>query len=281
MALEKGIDINKVNGTGPDGRITKKDILGYIVSPAQKVSSGKSMVSKEEKIIEITGMRQAIAKRLHDAKNNIPHFYLSLEFNAEPVFEMRKKINADLKALADKKNEKAESISINDLIVKACSVTLERIPAVNSSWRGTHILQHGRIDIGIAVSIDGGLITPYVRNADTLTVLELHNEIKSLAERARKRKLKPEEYSDGTFTISNLGMFGITNFSAIINEPEGALMAVGVLIEKPVVKNGAIVTGKTITVTLSCDHRVVDGAIGASFLSEFKDIIEHPHWLMV
>ncbi|MCE9500235.1 MAG: 2-oxo acid dehydrogenase subunit E2 [Leptospira sp.] len=281
MALEKGIDIHKVNGSGPEGRITKKDILDFVISPAAKVSSKKNPPVNEEKMIEITGMRQAIAKRLHDAKNNIPHFYLNLEFDAEPVVEMRKKINADLKALAEKKKETPSSISINDLIVKACSVSLQRVPAVNSSWRGTHILQHGRIDIGIAVSIDGGLITPYVRNADELSVLKIHEDVKSLAERARKRKLKPEEYSDGTFTISNLGMFGITSFSAIINEPEAALMAIGALVEKPIVKDGTIVAGKTITVTLSCDHRVVDGAVGASFLSEFKDIIEHPHWLMV
>ncbi|HNO25283.1 MAG TPA: dihydrolipoamide acetyltransferase family protein, partial [Leptospiraceae bacterium] len=188
--------------------------------------------------------------------------------------------NSDLKSLADKRKEEASSVSVNDFIVKACSVALQRVPEVNSSWRGDHILQHGRIDIGVAVSIDNGLITPYVRNADRLSLLEINAAVKELAGRARNRKLKPEEYMDGTFTISNLGMFGITHFSAIINEPEAALMAVGGLIEKPVVKKGAIVPGKTITVTLSCDHRVVDGAVGARFMSEFRDIMEHPSSLM-
>ncbi|NUM41996.1 MAG: 2-oxo acid dehydrogenase subunit E2, partial [Leptospiraceae bacterium] len=206
---------------------------------------------------------------------------LNLEFDAEPVFELRKKINSDLKSLAEKKKEEPESVSINDMITKACSIALVKVPEANSSWRGDHILRHGRVDIGIAVSLDGGLITPYVRGADSLSLLEIHHEIKALADKARKRKLKPDEYTDGTFTISNLGMFGISSFSAIINEPEGALMAVGSLVEKPVVKNGTIVAGKTITVTLSCDHRVVDGAVGAKFLSEFKDLIEHPHQLLV
>ena len=225
-------------------------------------------------------MRKVIATRLHDAKNNIPHFYLNLEFDAEPVVKMRAMLNDDLKAAAERKKEKADTVSINDFIVKACSIALARVPEANSSWRGDHILEHGRIDIGIAVSVEGGLITPYVRNADRLSLIEVHSEIKVLAEKARVRKLKPEEFSDGTFTISNLGMFGITSFSAIINEPEAALMAVGGLVEKAIVRNGAIVAGKTITVTLSCDHRVVDGAVGARFLSEFKEIIEHPYTII-
>lgn len=281
LALDKGIDITKVNGTGPEGRITKADILNYIANPkAGNTSSSRSFEVKEEKKIEISGMRKVIATRLHDAKNNIPHFYLNLEFDAEPVVKMRAMLNDDLKAAAERKKEKADTVSINDFIVKACSIALARVPEANSSWRGDHILEHGRIDIGIAVSVEGGLITPYVRNADRLSLIEVHSEIKTLAEKARVRKLKPEEFTDGTFTISNLGMFGITSFSAIINEPEAALMAVGGLVEKAIVRNGAIVPGKTITVTLSCDHRVVDGAVGARFLSEFKDIIEHPYTII-
>ena len=281
MALEKGVDIYKVEGTGPEGRITKTDVLNYIsgMVPASS-SSKKNSVSAESKRIEISGMRKTIAVRLHDAKNNIPHFYLNLEFDAEPLVNLRTTLNNDLKSLADKRKEEVSSVSVNDFIVKACSVALQRVPEVNSSWRGDHILQHSRIDIGVAVSIDNGLITPYVRNADRLSLLEINSAVRELAGRARNRKLKPEEYMDGTFTISNLGMFGITHFSAIINEPEAALMAVGGLIEKPVVKKGAIVPGKTITVTLSCDHRVVDGAVGARFMSEFRDIMEHPSSLM-
>lgn len=281
IALEKGVDIYKVEGTGPEGRITKTDVLNYIsgMVPASS-SSKKNTVSAESKRIEISGMRKTIAVRLHDAKNNIPHFYLNLEFDAEPLVNLRTTLNNDLKSLADKRKEEVSSVSVNDFIVKACSVALQRVPEVNSSWRGDHILQHSRIDIGVAVSIDNGLITPYVRNADRLSLLEINSAVRELAGRARNRKLKPEEYMDGTFTISNLGMFGITHFSAIINEPEAALMAVGGLIEKPVVKKGAIVPGKTITVTLSCDHRVVDGAVGARFMSEFRDIMEHPSSLM-
>ena len=281
LALDKGIDISKVAGTGPEGRITKADILNYIANPkAGNTSSSRSFEVREEKKIEISGMIKVIATRLHDAKNNIPHFYLNLEFDAEPVVKMRAMLNDDLKAAAERKKEKADTVSINDFIVKACSIALARVPEANSSWRGDHILEHGRIDIGIAVSVEGGLITPYVRNADRLSLIEVHSEIKVLAEKARVRKLKPEEFSDGTFTISNLGMFGITSFSAIINEPEAALMAVGGLVEKAIVRNGAIVAGKTITVTLSCDHRVVDGAVGARFLSEFKEIIEHPYTII-
>lgn len=281
LALDKGIDITKVNGTGPEGRITKADILNYIANPkAGNTGSSRSFEVKGEKKIEISGMRKVIATRLHDAKNNIPHFYLNLEFDAEPVVKMRAMLNDDLKAAAERKKEKADTVSINDFIVKACSIALARVPEANSSWRGDHILEHGRIDIGIAVSVEGGLITPYVRNADRLSLIEVHSEIKTLAEKARVRKLKPEEFTDGTFTISNLGMFGITHFSAIINEPEAALMAVGGLVEKAIVRNGAIVPGKTITVTLSCDHRVVDGAVGARFLGEFKDIIEHPYTII-
>ncbi len=281
IALEKGVDIYKVEGTGPEGRITKTDVLNYIsgMVPASS-SSKKNTVSAESKRIEISGMRKTIAVRLHDAKNNIPHFYLNLEFDAEPLVTLRTTLNNDLKSLADKRKEEVSSVSVNDFIVKACSVALQRVPEVNSSWRGDHIIQHSRIDIGVAVSIDNGLITPYVRNADRLSLLEINSAVRELAGRARNRKLKPEEYMDGTFTISNLGMFGITHFSAIINEPEAALMAVGGLIEKPVVKKGAIVPGKTITVTLSCDHRVVDGAVGARFMSEFRDIMEHPSSLM-
>ncbi len=283
IALSKGVDITKVIGSGPEGRITKLDVLEFIANPSS--SSSSSMMqsytpAKLERKLEISGMRKIIATRLHDAKNNIPHFYLNLEFDAEPLVKMREMLNLDLKSQAERKKEKPDLVSLNDFIVKACSITLSRIPEVNSSWRGDHILEHGRVDIGIAVSMDGGLITPYVRNADKLSLVEIHTEIKSLADKARNRKLKPNEFTDGTFTISNLGMFGITSFSAIINEPEAALMAVGGLVEKAVVKNGNIVAGKTITVTLSCDHRVVDGAVGAKFLGEFKEIIEHPYTII-
>ncbi|MDX1959221.1 MAG: pyruvate dehydrogenase complex dihydrolipoamide acetyltransferase [Leptospiraceae bacterium] len=279
IALEKGIDINLVNGTGPEGRVTKQDVLNYISTGGNIIVSRKS--KKQDNRIELTGMRKVIAERLVSSKQNVPHFYLNLEFDAEPILEMRKSINAQLKLSAEKKKETPVSISVNDFLVKAIAKTLEEYPSVNSSFRGDHILELGSIDIGIAVSLEGGLITPYVRNANEKSILEISTEIKSLAKRARDRKLKPEEYSGGSFTISNLGMFGITSFSAIINEPESCILAVGTVIEKPVIKNGEIKKGSTMTVTLSCDHRVVDGALGAAFLAEFKTIVENPGLMLV
>ncbi|MDH5657569.1 MAG: 2-oxo acid dehydrogenase subunit E2 [Spirochaetia bacterium] len=274
IAEEKNIEISRVTGTGPGGRITKTDILNFVQTAPDIIS----FRSKPDQIVEITGMRKIIAQRLSDSKKNIPHFYLTLEFDAEPLFQMRSRLNADLKASDDQNELK---ISFNDLIVKAAAQSLSRHPAVNSSWRNDHIIEFGRVDIGIAVSMDGGLITPYVRNADQLPLSALAGRIRELSKKARERKLKPEEYTDGTFTISNLGMFGTTEFSAIINEPEAALLAVGGLVEKPVVKNGEIVPGKTMKVTLSCDHRVIDGAEGARFLETFRKFIENPHSLLV
>lgn len=278
IALSKGIDIRDVPGSGPDGRILKRDILSYNASPSPKI--GRSTIVKADERNELSGMRKTIASRLQQAKSNIPHFYLTMEFDAEPISDLRERINHELKIANEKSGEK-QSISLNDIIAKATAKAITIVPEVNASWQGDYIMQHGRIDIGIAVSIDGGLLTPYVRNADSLSLLELSNTIKSLAQRARDRKLKPEEFSNGTFTISNLGMFGITSFSAIINEPEAGILAVGTLIEKAVVKNGQIVPGKTMTVTLSCDHRVIDGATGARFLQEFKNLVEKPHMLLI
>ena len=278
IALSHGIDIRNVPGSGPDGRVTKKDVQDFVANPA--APGGIARVVKSDSINELSGMRKTIATRLQQSKSNIPHFYLNIEFDAEPMVILRKAINDDLKKL-NEGTDKKQSISLNDFVVKATARALSEVPEVNASWQGDHILQHGRIDIGIAVSIEGGLITPYVRNADQLSLQELSNEIKKLAGKARDRKLKPEEFMNGTFTISNLGMFGISNFSAIINEPEAAILAVGTVVEKAVVKNGAVVPGSTMTVTLSCDHRVVDGATGAKFLSILKYYAEHPHLLLI
>lgn len=267
LALQKGMDLGEVVGTGPGGRIIKRDILSHQESGGGKKSS---FGTRQDRKLELTGMRKTIASRLAHSTSTIPHFYLTMELDAGPIDQLRNSINKDLKL------EGHEKVSVNDLILKACSAALFLVPEVNSSWREDHILEHGRIDIGVAVSIEGGLITPYVRNADQKTVLEISREIKELASRARDRKLKPGEYTDGTFTVSNLGMYGISSFTAVINEPEAAILAVGALVEKPVLKDGNIVAGKILNVTLSCDHRVVDGATGARFLSVFRDFIEHP-----
>lgn len=267
LALQKGVDLGEVIGSGPGGRIIKRDVLAYQESGSVKKST---FVKRQDRKLEITGMRKTIASRLAHSTSTIPHFYLTLELDATPLDTLRNSYNKDLKL------EGSSKISLNDLIIKACSLSLKEVPGVNSSWREDHILEHGRIDIGVAVSIEGGLITPYIRNADQKSVSEISREIKELASRARERKLKPAEYTDGTFTVSNLGMFGISSFTAVINEPEAAILAVGALVEKPVLKEGSIVVGKTLNVTLSCDHRVVDGATGARFLSSFRDYTEYP-----
>ncbi|MFA4793783.1 dihydrolipoamide acetyltransferase family protein [Leptospira kirschneri] len=267
LALQKGVDLGEVTGSGPGGRIIKRDVLSYQESGGGKKSS---FVKRQDRKLELTGMRKTIASRLSHSTSTIPHFYLTLELDANPLDSLRNSYNQDLKL------EGSSKISLNDLIIKACSLSLREVPEVNSSWREDHILEHGRIDIGIAVSIEGGLITPYVRNADQKSVSEISLEIKELASRARERKLKPGEYTDGTFTVSNLGMFGISSFTAVINEPEAAILAVGALVQKPVIKEGNIVAGKTLNVTLSCDHRIVDGATGARFLSSFREFTEHP-----
>lgn len=267
LALQKGVDLGEVIGSGPGGRIIKRDVLAYQESGSVKKST---FVKRQDRKLEITGMRKTIASRLAHSTSTIPHFYLTLELDATPLDTLRNSYNKDLKL------EGSSKTSLNDLIIKACSLSLKEVPEVNSSWREDHILEHGRIDIGVAVSIEGGLITPYIRNADQKSVSEIGREIKELASRARERKLKPAEYTDGTFTVSNLGMFGISSFTAVINEPEAAILAVGALVEKPVLKEGSIVVGKTLNVTLSCDHRVVDGATGARFLSSFRDYTEYP-----
>ncbi|MDI7189906.1 dihydrolipoamide acetyltransferase family protein [Leptospira santarosai] len=271
LAFQKGIDLGEVIGSGPGGRIIKRDVLSHQSSGDDR----SSFVKRQDRKLELTGMRKTIASRLAHSASTIPHFYLTTELNAGPIEDLRNSINMDLGFNGQGK------ISVNDFILKACSYVLLQVPEINSSWRNDHILEHGRVDIGVAVSIEGGLVTPYVRNADRKTVLEISREIKGLASRARDRKLKPGEYTDGTFTVSNLGMFGVSSFTAVINEPEAAILAVGALVEKPVIKEGNIVAGKTLNVTLSCDHRVVDGATGARFLSLFRDLMEHPLRLLI
>ncbi|AOP33906.1 dihydrolipoamide succinyltransferase [Leptospira tipperaryensis] len=266
LALQSGVNLDEVLGSGPGGRIIKRDILSFQESGGK----GTHFVKRQDRKLELTGMRKTIATRLAHSTSTIPHFYLTMEVDAEPIDHLRNSINKDLKL------EGHDKISVNDLILKVCSLCLREVPEVNSSWREDHILEHGRIDIGVAVSIEGGLITPYIRNADQKNVTAISREIKELASRARERKLKPGEYTDGTFTVSNLGMFGISSFTAVINEPEAAILAVGALVEKAVIQNGSLVAGKTLTVTLSCDHRVVDGATGARFLSAFREFTEHP-----
>ncbi len=270
LAEESGVDLSKIRGTGPEGRIIKRDIESGVTSNSFSRSPFSTQNVQEEKL-PISGMRRTIASRLVHSKTHQPHFYLDMEIDAEALVQLRENFNADLKVSGEE-----IKLSLNDFIIRASALALLKVPEVNSSWREDHILKHGRVDIGVAVSIEGGLITPYVRNADQRSVLEIGVAVKELASRARERKLKPEEFSDGTFTVSNLGMFGIDRFAAVINEPEAAILAVGNVVAKPVIKNGSVVPGKTLTVCLSCDHRVVDGSVGARWLEVFRNFLEHP-----
>ena len=267
IAQEHSVDIAALSGSGPMGRVVKKDVESAIGTVP--VASTKIFATKETKEIPLSMMRKTIAKRLLESKVTVPHFYLTIEIKMKRAIDFRTSLNStgDIK------------ISYNDIVVKAVALALRQNPNANSSFAGDKIIQHGRVDISIAVATDEGLVTPVVRNADMKGLAEISSEVKELARKARERKLKPEEFTNGTFTISNLGMFDIENFAAIINPPEGAILAVGSIVEKPIAENGQIVAGHTMKVTLSCDHRVIDGAIGAAFLQSFKRIVENPAML--
>jgi len=282
LALEKSIDIKRVKGTGPAGRILQRDVLAYLENPnSSKAKSNTNLSFEIADDIEkpISGMRKVIAERLTSSKVNLPHFYLNIEIDASPIVAFLERFNSELAQFKNSDETSVSKISINDCIVKAVALSLRKHPQVNASWQKDKIMEYGRVDIGIAVSIEDGLITPVLRNANQQSLIGISEEIKLLADKAKKRKLKPEEFSNSTFTISNLGMFGISFFTAIINEPEAAILAVGTIEEKPVVKDGQIIAGKTMALTLSCDHRVVDGAEGAKFLATLRKFLENPELL--
>lgn len=272
IAIEHGIDLHTVIGTGPEGRITKNDVLDTL-NKGTSSSSSSARTNQSDEVVTLNGMRKTIAKRLTESKQNLPHFYLNVDVNAKAMESFRADLLEFQKHLDPEKQVK---VSLNDIIVKATAASLRLHPKVNASFQGDSILQFGRVDVGIAVSLDGGLLTPVIRNADGKSILEISREVKELAKKARERKLKPEEFSNGTFTISNLGMYGISRFTAIINEPESAILAVGSVEEKPVVENGSVVAGRVLSLTLSCDHRVIDGAVGAEFLKTLKTLLERP-----
>jgi pyruvate dehydrogenase E2 component (dihydrolipoamide acetyltransferase) len=289
VARERGIDLQGAQGTGPGGRIVPADLesmrgpagmSALVRAPAPAPLAARPASLEESEVRPLSPMRKTIARRLAESKATVPHFYLSIDVDAAALVALRERINAELASSEGKSNGGAESqplkVSLNDLLIKACAVGLVRVPECNASFTPEAILVHRRVDISVAVAIPDGLVTPVLRRADQKSVVAIAREVRELASRARARKLKPEEMQDGTFSISNLGMFGIDDFAAVINPPEGAILAVGQVRDVPVVQDGAVVPGKRLAMTLSCDHRVVDGAVGAAFLAELRRLIEHP-----
>lgn len=283
-ARELDVDLSRAHGSGKGGRIMVDDVramaetgIAKVPSPSTHATSSGALVLSPPEVRPLSPMRKTIARRLTEAKQTVPHFYLTIDVDAGPLARLRE---AALKEVEQPKNdgegERPLKISVNDLIVKACAIALRRVPDCNAQYTEQGILVHSRVDISVAVAVPDGLLTPVVRNADQKSVASIAREIRDLAARARTKRLKPEEMMDGTFSISNLGMFGIDAFSAVINPPEGAILAVGQVRDEAVVENGAIVPGKRLSMTLSCDHRVVDGAVGAAFLAELRTILEHP-----
>ena len=269
LANEAGIELETVEGTGPGGRITKRDIeAAQAAAPAGR-GSGPGREGPDSEEVPVSQMRKAIAKRLVTSIGPVPTFYLTIEIDAQRLVEARERVNERL----EKQGLKA---SINDYLIRALAQALVKHPEVNASWEETVIRRHRRVHVGVAVAIDEGLITPVIRDADRKQVTEIAAEVKELAGRAREKKLKPEEYTGATFSISNLGMFGIQEFTAIINPPEAGIIAVGAVEEKVVVENGQPVVRPRMRLTMSCDHRVIDGAMGAKFLQTLRDYLEEP-----
>ena len=278
MAEDKGIDLSKVEGSGENGRIVKKDIESYKPSeaPAPKETKKEAETSVaapyvpagEESFEEIKNsqMRKTIAKRLGESKFSAPHYYLTIEVDMENAMASRKQINA----LPDVK------VSFNDMVIKASAMALRKHPQVNSQWTGDAMKIAKHIHMGVAVAVEEGLVVPVLKFADQMSMTQIGGNVKDLAGKARNKKLQPKEMEGSTFTVSNLGMFGITEFTSIINQPNSAILSVGTIVEKPVVKNGEIVVGHTMKLTLACDHRTVDGATGAAFLQDLKTYIENP-----
>ena len=271
MAKAHELELSAIEGTGPQGRIIKRDIENFredkAVSPTGPAVATRSAVGEESYREEnVSQMRKTIARRLSESKFEAPHFYLTVEIDMDNAMQARKMVNenSDLK------------ISFNDMVIKAAAVALRQHPQVNSSWQGDTIRYNDHVHVGVAVAVDEGLLVPVVRFADGKTMSQINGEVKEYAEKARNKKLQPQDWEGNTFTISNLGMFGIEEFTAIINPPDSCIMAIGGIMQKPVVKNGEVVPGNTMKVTMSCDHRVVDGVTGAKFLDTFKKMMENP-----
>ncbi|MEO3999734.1 pyruvate dehydrogenase complex dihydrolipoamide acetyltransferase [Mesorhizobium sp. CAU 1732] len=303
IAKDAGVDVSAIQGSGPKGRVVKADVEaaisgggakstsaaaqpGTAAASAPKAMSDDAILKLFEEgsyeLVPHDNMRKTIARRLVEAKTTIPHFYLTLDCELDALLALRKQLNdaAPVKK-TDKGEEPAYKLSVNDLVIKAMAMALMAVPDANASWSEGGMLKHKHADVGVAVSIPGGLITPIVRKADQKSLSAISNEMKDMAARARNRKLKPEEYQGGTTAVSNLGMFGIKDFAAVINPPHATILAVGAGEERAVVKNGEIKVATVMSVTLSTDHRAVDGALGAELLGAFKKYIENPMGMLV
>jgi pyruvate dehydrogenase E2 component (dihydrolipoamide acetyltransferase) len=312
VAATLNVDLNQIAGSGPGGRIVRQDVEAASQSTTQAAASAPKAASSsvlasaaaalaaasksratspasaptpaaailpvakaEDQIIELSSLRKIIASRLLTSKQTIPHFYLHVEADAAPLMSLRKQINDQASTTTGNK------YSVNDFIMKALINATMAVPAINSSFAGDHIVRFGSVGLSVAIAIEDGLVTPVVKNAETKSLLQISREVKDFAVRAKDRKLRPDEFDGGTITISNLGAWGIESFDAIVNPPQAAILSVGAVIEKPFVKDGQIVVGQRINLGLSCDHRVVDGAIAAAFLSEVKKLIESPALMLV
>jgi pyruvate dehydrogenase E2 component (dihydrolipoamide acetyltransferase) len=296
LAVQGGVELRRVQGTGPHGRVVKADVdaaltggvakapvvaakVAPAVVPAAAAPAASSIPDArlyfaKDSYDEIPhdSMRKTIARRLTTSKRDIPHYYLTIDCQIDALLDVRKQINAQ----APTEGPGAYKVSVNDFVVKAAALALIRVPGVNSSWTETALLRHRHADVGVAVALDAGLITPIVAKAETKSLAAISNEVKDLAARAKTKKLKPSEFEGGTFAISNLGMYGIRAFTAVINPPHAAILAVGAGEQRAVVRNGALAVATVMTVQLSCDHRVIDGALGATWLEAFKAYLENP-----
>lgn len=272
LAEEKGVDLSFVPGTGEGGRITKRDVDHYVPynAPSRPASSG---IAQAESFVDepVSQMRKTIARRLAESKFTAPHFYLTISIDMDNAIAARKAMNS----------QEGVKVSFNDMVVKAVAMSLKKHPAINSSWLGDVIRRNQHVHIGVAVAVDEGLLVPVVRFADSKGLSQIGEEVKVFAQKAKEKKLQPSDWEGNTFTISNLGMFGIEQFTAIVNPPDSCILAVGGISQEPVVKNGQVVPGNIMKVTLSCDHRVVDGASGAAFLQTFKQYMENPVMMLV
>ena len=279
IANEKGVDVTRVAGSGPGGRIVRRDVEaaqgGGSVRSAAGIFGGKPIAA--DGVRPVSQMRAAIARRLVESKTTAPHFYVEREVDAAPLAKLRASANVALEMAGEKLK-----LSVNDFVLKAAVEALRRVPAVNSSWEGASIRQHGAVHLAFAVALPDGLITPVIRNAHAKDFRTIAREAKELGAKAKAGKLQPEEYTGGTFTVSNLGMIGVERFSAILNPPQAAILAVGATVKKPVVaSNGAIVPGERMSLTVSADHRVVDGLMAGEFLKALVEVLESPGVLLM